>query len=131
MVETLQAEQEADLKLKETCESDRAEDTRQASLASREIDEMSDAITKLQAEIEEMVTQIGEAEEAIKKTEAELEEATHVREEETAAWELSDKDDKAALELIKQAKKVLKSFYSKLGGAALLQRRSAAPPEVI
>ena len=47
MITLLRDEENEDLKIKETCEKDRMENTRKAILASREIDEMSDHITKL------------------------------------------------------------------------------------
>merc|ERR1719440_2298546 len=50
MIAQLQEEENVDLEIKEKCEKDRMENTREAILASREIDEMTDLITKLTEE---------------------------------------------------------------------------------
>merc|ERR1719454_152264 len=106
MVATLKAQMDEDLKTKEQCEKDRAEDTRVAAVASREIDEMSDAISKLEAEINELVIQIEEKKADIKKIEEDLVEAERIRDHENTEWLASDKDDKAAAELVQQARDV-------------------------
>jgi len=115
MVATLKAQMDEDLETKEQCEKDRAEDTRSAGVASREIDEMSDAISKLEAEIEALVKQIEEMEAEIKKIEADLVEAERIRSDENTEWQASDKDDKAAAELVQQARDVLAEFYKENG----------------
>jgi len=115
MVATLKAQLDQDLETKEQCEKDRAEDTRSAGVASREIDEMSDAISKLEAEIEELVKQIEEMEAEIKKIEADLVAAERIRSDENTEWQASDKDDKAAAELVQQARDVLAEFYKENG----------------
>jgi len=115
MVATLKKQMDEDLQNKEQCEKDRAEDTRTAIVASREIDEMSDAISKLKSEIAEIVAQIEEMQAEIKKIEADLAEAERIRSDENTEWLASDKDDKAAAELVQQARDVLASFYSENG----------------
>merc|ERR1719487_1986732 len=75
-------------------------DTRDAIVASRDIDEMSDKITHLTEVIAEH-----------KKTKEELEKATRMREDENAAWKKTDKDDKLAAETVMSAKEVLEGFY--------------------
>merc|ERR1719171_3256981 len=128
MVATLKEEMDEDLKNKEQCETDRAEDTREASLASREIDENSDTISKLKAEIAEIVASIAEKQEEIKHIREELAEAERVREDEHAEFLKSDKDDKAAVALVQQAADVLASFYAD-NGLVLLQ--AGQPPTVV
>merc|ERR1719380_441210 len=54
MIHTLKEEGDEDLEIKEDCEKTRAKKTREAILASRSIDETTDAITKLLAEIAEI-----------------------------------------------------------------------------
>merc|ERR1719487_2656099 len=79
-------------------------DTRDAIVASRDIDEMSDKITHLTEVIAEH-----------KKTKEELEKATRMREDENAAWKKTDKDDKLAAETVASAKEVLEGFYKDNG----------------
>lgn len=111
MVSTLKAEEATDLKVKEDCEKTRAEDTRTASLTSRAIDELTDAITQLETEIKELKSQIADAEEQIKQIEAQLAKAKQVREEEAAEYAANKKDDQEAVSLVTQAKDVLADFY--------------------
>merc|ERR1719345_740526 len=47
MVSTLKGEEETDLENKETCEKDRADDTRTAVKAARTMDERSDTVDEL------------------------------------------------------------------------------------
>jgi len=115
MVATLKKEMDDDLKQKEQCEKDRAQDTRDAQLASVAIDEMSDAISKLKAEIEALVKQIEEAEAEVKSIQEQMREAERVRQDEFAEWQQSDKDDKAAAELVSRARDVLADFYKENG----------------
>jgi len=112
MITTLKAEGETDLKQKEECEKSRAENTRDAQVKSRTIDELTDKITKLESEIAEMEAEIKEKNEAIATLQQELKEATELRAKENAEWKASDADDKAAAELVNNAKEVLASFYS-------------------
>jgi len=124
MVATLKKEIDTDLAQKEQCEKDRAEDTREAALTSRAMDEMSDAIFKLKQEIEAIVQEISEAEAEIKSIQEQLVEGERVRTDEHAEWQQSDKDDKAASELVARAKDVLENFYKEngLGGVAFVQQ---------
>merc|ERR1719378_1456251 len=111
MIATLKEEGEADLANKEECEKDRAEKARESALSSRSIDEMTDKIAKLNAEIKEIVAEVAEKVAAIKKIEEEMEEATKLRNKEHEEWVTSDQEDKAAAELVGQAKDVLANFY--------------------
>merc|ERR1711957_744935 len=62
MVEVLNEEEAKDLEIKEECESNRARDSRKAVVQSRDIDEMTDAITTLESKIEELKEQIAKNE---------------------------------------------------------------------
>merc|ERR1719498_1526025 len=112
MLATLKAEQEEDLIQKEACEKERAEKTRESVVSSRSIDEMSDAIAKLMAEIKELLAEKKEAEESIEELKKALAEATLQREKEHAEWVTSDAEDKQAAEIVGQAKDVLDAFYA-------------------
>jgi len=111
MIATLKAEGEQDLVIKEDCEKKRANQTRTAVLAARNIDEITDSISKLVAEIKEILAEIEEKEKAKATLIAEAEEATKIREAEHLEWMASDKDDKAAAKLVEMAKDVLANFY--------------------
>jgi len=122
MIATLKAEGEEDLVQKEECEKVRAEKTRAAVLESRKIDEITDAIGKLVAEIKELQAEIAEKEQAVAALKADLQKATEIREAEHLEWKGNDADDKAAADLIEQAKVVLEKFYEE-NNLVLVQRR--------
>jgi len=136
MVKLLQSEEEQDLDTKQTCEKDRMKDTRDAILDSREIDEMTDKITKLTAEIADCEKKIEDLEAEHKATKEALEKAQRMRKDEHTEWMQTDKDDKAAAETVANAKDVLQGFY-KENGLNLVQKSKqpvtgmdagAAPP---
>merc|ERR1719453_1033169 len=58
MVEKLKEEEEADLETKETCETEREEDTKSARDLSVEIDDFTDVITRNTARIAELKEEI-------------------------------------------------------------------------
>merc|ERR1711953_1073529 len=111
MVIMLKGEEADDLKTKETCEKDRAKDTRDAIVASREIDDMTDLIVSLEADIIELEKSIADKEEQVKSIEKELAEAKKLREEEAAEFKAATADDKAAKQLVDDAKAVIAAFY--------------------
>jgi FtsZ-binding cell division protein ZapB len=111
MLKTLQDEENEDLAIKERCEEDRMANTRAAIVASRDIDDMTDTITKLSAEIEECKKTIEELKAEYAETEAALAKATRMRKDEHAAWQVTDKDDKEAAATVESAKEVLENFY--------------------
>merc|ERR1712008_641732 len=86
MVKMLKKETDNDLKIKEECEKTRADDTRDAVVASRKMDDITDEITRLESEIEEMVKEVKEKNSEIKENKKELKEATEIRKEETAEF---------------------------------------------
>jgi hypothetical protein len=111
MIATLQSEENKDLEIKETCEKDRMVDTRNAIVYSREIDEMTDLVNEMAAKIKKCEERIAEIIDEHKKTEEALAKATKMREDEHAAWMITDKDDKEAAETVMSAKDVLENFY--------------------
>merc|ERR1740121_1499842 len=124
MIALLKAEENSDLEKKEECEKNRMTDTRAAVLAARKIDESTDLIAKLTAEIAELEAEIKAKEEEIAKIKEELAEATRIREDEHAAWELTDKDDTDAAATVKSARDVLATFYSD-NNLMLVQKKKA------
>jgi chromosome segregation ATPase len=115
MIKLLQSEEEKDLDIKQTCEEDRMEDTRDAIVYSRTIDEQTDKITHLTEVIAECEKEIAELIAEHKKTKEEFAKATRMREDENAAWKVTDKDDKMAAETVASAKQVLEGFYKDNG----------------
>merc|ERR1719487_2603733 len=107
MIALLESEEEKDLEIKQTCEKDRMENTREAILASRDIDEKTDKITALTEEIAECKKTIEELIAEHKKTKEALEKAQRMRDDENAAWKVTDKDDKEAAETVASAIEVL------------------------
>merc|ERR1740130_2397697 len=111
MVKQLQDEENVDLETKQTCEKDRMADTRDAILASRDIDEMTDQITKLTEEIAQCAKTIEELVAEHKKAKEALAKAQRMRDDENRAWKVTDADDKAAAETVLSARDVLEGFY--------------------
>merc|ERR1719409_1760310 len=87
------------------------EDTREAIVTSRSIDEDTDLITKLTEQIARCEKKIEELVAEHKKTKEELDKAQRMRDDENRAWQATDKDDKAAAETVESAKNVLAQFY--------------------
>jgi hypothetical protein len=112
MVGTLNKEEESELSQKEGCEKDRMDDTRSAAKASRTMDEHTEAIMTLEAEIKELEAEIAQKQEEVKKTEEELAQATRLREDEAKAYAITKKDDEDAATLVLNAKDVLEKFYA-------------------
>jgi len=126
MVATLKGEEETDLENKETCEKDRADDTRSAIKAARTMDERSDTVDELTGDIAEIVKTIAENEAEIKSIQEELAKATTMRGDEHTEWEAADRDDGAAAELTMRAKDVLAGFYEE-NNLNLLQKNKMEP----
>merc|ERR1719506_3496836 len=116
MIKLLESEEEKDLEIKQTCEEDRMEDTRDAIIYSRTIDEQTDKITHLTEVIAES-----------KKTKEEFDKATRIRKDENTAWKQTNKDDKAAAETVASAKQVLEGFYKDNG--LVFAQKSKQPVE--
>jgi hypothetical protein len=129
MVATLKGEEETDLENKETCEKDRADDTRSAIKAARTMDERSDTVDELTNDIAEIVKTIAENEAEIKSIQEELAKATTMRGDEHTEWEAANRDDGAAAELVMRAKDVLAGFYEE-NNLNLLQKNKKMEPVV-
>jgi len=126
MVATLKSEEEIDLENKETCEKDRADDTRTAIKAARTMDERSDTVDALRNDIVEIVKTIAENAGEVKSVTEELSKAQTLRNDEHAEWEAADRDDGAAAELVDRAKGVLSDFYSE-NGLVFVQKKKMEP----
>merc|ERR1719506_1349888 len=127
MVATLKGEEETDLENKETCEKDRADDTRTAIKAARTMDERSDTVDELTNDIAEIVKTIADNEAEIKSIQEELAKATTMRGDEHTEWEAADRDDGAAADLVMRAKDVLAGFYEE-NNLNLLQKAKKMEP---
>mmetsp|Transcript_71150 Transcript_71150/g.187717 ORF Transcript_71150/g.187717 Transcript_71150/m.187717 type:complete len:549 (+) Transcript_71150:2-1648(+) len=122
MVGVLESEEGEDLKRKEGCEKARVEDTRKAVLLSRSMDELSDAVTRLKSEIEELNAQVKDKKNNIVSIEEQLKEAKRVRDDEHSEWLRSDADDRDAAVVVGNAIDVLKEFYAAKAG--LVQKKT-------
>jgi len=111
MIDNLKGEENSDLAKKEQCEKDRAADTRTAVKTSREMDEATDALTKLKSDIADITIDIQDRNQTIELTQKGLDEATALREAEHKEWQESDRDDKEMVAIVEQAKSVLEQFY--------------------
>jgi len=121
MLKMLKKEEEEGLTIKEDCEKTRADDTRKAIVLSREMDDISDKIIRLESEIEEIVNEVKEKKAEIKEMKKELKEATEIREDEAAEFKKNKKDDEEAAVLVANARGVLKNFYEE---NSLLQQQT-------
>jgi len=128
LIADLKGEQEEDLETKENCERGRMDDTRQAALVSRDIDEMTDEMNKLRGEIAEHEKEIAEKTAQRKQTREELAAADEIRKEEHAEWKVSDAEDAEAAATVKQAKDVLANHYKQMEKDAFLQQDA---PQVV
>jgi len=125
MIETLKDEEAEDLKNKEACEADRADDTRDAIVLSRKMDDFTETITRLQAEIEDAKAEIKEKRATSKETRSQLNEAKEQRKAEHSEFKTALADDEEMAKVVAEAKAVLENFY-KENELMLVQRQ----PEV-
>jgi len=126
MVVLLKDEEAKDLKTKETCEEDRAGNTRTAAAAARAIDEMSDAVATLEKEIENLKKEIEEKEAAVAEIEEELKKIATMRGRENADFLVAKQEDEDAAAVVLSAKAVLEKFYAD-NGLNLLQQVKKQP----
>jgi len=115
MITDLKKEQEKDFKTSQTCQDDRAKDTRAAVKASRNADEKVDSIAKLETEIVDIEKTIKEKNETIAEIEKDMAKATENRNDENIEFLAEKKDDEDAIQVIKSAKAVLTNFYKENG----------------
>jgi chromosome segregation ATPase len=99
------------------------------------MDESTELIAKLTAEIQEIEAEIEEKETTIKEIEEQLLEATRNREDENAEWVKTDKDDTDAGTTVQAARDVLYDFYTsnnlmfvQKGKAPVVEAGKAPPP---
>jgi len=132
MVASLKAEGKDDLETKEECEKTRQKKTRESILDAREIDELTDTISKLLAEIAELKAEIKEKEEQLAQLHKEMDEAALNRKLEHTEYKKAKAMDEAALALIIKAKDTLENFYKDndlvLAQRSRVPRASATPP---
>merc|ERR1740138_1246889 len=112
MIAMLKEEENSDLKKKEECEANRAEDTGVAIDKSRAMDESTELIAKLTAEIAEINAEIEAKEATIAQIEEQVKEATRLREDAHAEWTANNKDDSDAATTVQAARDVLSDFYT-------------------
>lgn len=126
MITLLRSQTEEDLTTKEQCETDRMADSRDAIMASRDIDEMSDKKIKLTGEIAEIASEIKDKQDEIAKITAEDAEAERLRGQDNEDWVRSNSDDERAAQVVQSAKEVLENFYSE-NGLNLVQKAKKQP----
>merc|ERR1719203_995807 len=88
---------------------------------------MTEIVMKLVADIAKLKAEIEGVEAEHKKVEEELKAATRIRDDEHAAWKVTDKDDKAAEETVLSARDVLENFYKE--NKLVLAQKGKAPGE--
>jgi len=122
LLSDLRGEASTELTKKETCETDRATDTRDAIVKSRDVDELSDSITSSQAKVDAIDKEVAEHEEELEKINATLVQMLEIRQKETQEYLKAKKDDDDAVVLIGNAQTVLQNFYQSI---ALVQSTKA------
>mmetsp|Transcript_9975 Transcript_9975/g.14930 ORF Transcript_9975/g.14930 Transcript_9975/m.14930 type:complete len:540 (+) Transcript_9975:2-1621(+) len=128
MLALLSAEEAEDLAKKEECEKNRADDTREASLLSRSMDDTSDEITKLEARIADLAAEIAEKNKLVEQLTQQLKEATENREQEHKEYLAAKADDEDAATLVASARDVLETFYKESGLVFAQQKATKKQP---
>jgi|EP00927_Polykrikos_kofoidii_P065547 hypothetical protein len=128
MLTSLRDEETTELSTKETCESDRAADTRDALVQSRAADELTDTERRLENEVEQNKAEVAGKYSERNSTQQQLSDATKLREDEAHAFTSSKADDEQAVSLVEQAHTVLQQFY-KDNGLMLVEKRRAPGTE--
>jgi len=111
MLVTLQSEEDTDLESKESCEADRAEQTKDAQKMSATIDEQMDLITRTKAEIEAIVKAHADAKAKFDANAIAIGEIVKQMQKTTAEATAEMKDDQDAIVVVKSATQVLSKFY--------------------
>lgn len=88
----------------------------------------TDAITKLEGEIKDLVTAIASTLAEKAKAKSELDAADKLRSDENAQWKISDKEDQDAATTVKSAKEVLSKYYAEAFKASFVQQHEAPLP---
>jgi hypothetical protein len=126
MIARLKGEETVDLQNKETCEKDRAGDTRIAIVAARAIDDATESIRQLVQEIAEIDDTVKNNNAEIVEIAKELNASTTERNDAHTAFLQSKSDDQAAHGLVISAKDVLAGFY-KDNSLMFVQKRKMDP----
>lgn len=127
MVTTLKANEKADLAHKQDCEKTRMGDVRDAIEAGREVDDYTDSITSLVAEIKDLNHELDETKAQLQAAKDEIAAALKIRNAEKAEHAISDADDDEASKTVQNAVDVLTKFY-KDNNLSLVQKDGAEPP---
>jgi len=112
MIALLESQEQQDLDTKQTCESDRMANTREAIDTSREMDEQTDKITTLAAHISKCESEIKDLQADHQKTKDALAKASQMRKDENTEWQKNDNNDKLAAETVKSARDVIAQWYA-------------------
>jgi len=115
MITDLRTEEQDDLTTKETCESDRATDTREAIVKARAMDELTETNQALAAKVKELTAEIEDKEAQVVVINKELADALKERTAEHAEYLKNKKDDADAAVLVENAKNVIQQFYTDNG----------------
>lgn len=121
MLSALTNDAKKDLETKQSCEKDRQKDTRTVLLASRDIDDKTDAINKLDGEIKDIAESIRDLMAQKKKAGEELYSAAKLRKDETMQFKITDKEDQEAANTVASAKQVLVKYYKEAFKASFVQ----------
>ena len=124
MLTSLRDEETTELSTKETCESDRAADTRDALVQSRAADELTDTERRLENEVEQNKADVAGKYSERNTTKQQLSDATKLREDEALAFASAKADDEQAVSLVEQAHTVLQQFYNENGLMFLAKSRA-------
>lgn len=121
MLQVLQTEETSDLAKKEDCEKDRADNTRDAIVMARAIDDLTDDINALRAKIDEMTQAKAEKQERVQEINKELKDMLDIRQAENKVFAQEQQDDQAAAALVQRSRDVLANFYSENNLMSLVQ----------
>lgn len=132
MVTLLRGQENDDLKKKEDCEVNRAQETRVAINNARKMDEQTDAIGALDARIKEIQSAVQDNLKEIDALNKNVLDAQGNRDDAKKLWQEGQNHDQAAAQLVKNARAVLQKFYEDnslmaVPTATLLQDPGFAP----
>lgn len=129
MISVLKQDEEVDLEKKQFCESDRMNNTSDAIVLSRNIDESTEHIEKLATVIQECEKKIAELEAENHEAAVALQKAESLRKTAHDEWVKTNADDAKAAAVVKDATEVLKVYYeNQRKEESLLQEDPRAPP---
>merc|ERR1719473_1000077 len=112
MIAIIEEEEEADVKQKEWCESERAENHENKESTERSIQGLEESINTLENDITSLIESIAETEKSLQENHDSQVEETTARGKENKAYQTNIKNIVAAQELLTKAIDVLKAYYS-------------------